>query len=714
VTGRIRAFGWLAAVAALVFVMPTAARASQFLSEEINSALSKRDAFLKQLGMPAGMLPSDGPWTQKSGRDGGFRERLEAAGNVGGPWHRYISGVASDDSSARERFFSGAVKAAAADPGTLWLLALEFIRGGHISFADECFEDIEGCVLAVGGSSVPLLAQQLILFGNTLAESDPNTAEYCYAKAARFDDSQCWWVYRKGAIDFPDNVINTIPSFVTEAFSILGTSWHAQVTLISHLYRFFAAAIFIFACILFAVFAVKYLPHGVHPLGDTLFVGASPLVRTAASVIIVLAVLLIGVVPTLWVIAFLVCRFMNANEKKLLILACAILTISPLSFLADSFLSRSLRQDSPAFLLERSIREGYSVDLFNLAKENLSKRPGNYATGLTLAVCATKSENYGANSDAVNKALDLAPDDPLTLMYAGNHAYLTGDIEGMKQYYGAVLKSNPMSAEAKFNLAQAFADDGGFTTPDMIGEAAKINASLIGRYMRVNSRHFQDDVPPLRQIIQPTLTPMYFWSRLFMADPAELLQFNKNKTYFGLSPLTAFGASAVLMLVFLCLYTVLWKYESKVKTYFTCRICGRVLCRRCRKGTICSVCYKKSIDSQNNAAAMYNLQKIYQNKAILRKDFTKFALGILIPGADTLYKGEAVIKPLITVLITSVIFAACYCAVTFRPYYPSAAVFNPIYCVPVLLLYNVVAFFKQCFGFAATMKSRTKMSINTK
>jgi hypothetical protein len=111
---------------------------------------------------------------------------------------------------------------------------------------------------------------------------------------------------------------------------------------------------------------------------------------------------------------------------------------------------------------------------------------------------------------------------------------------------------------------------------------------------------------------------------------------------------------------------------------------------------------------------MYNLQKAYHDKATLRRDFTKFVLGIVIPGADALYKGETFFKPAVTILTTSAVFAACYCAITFHTYYPNAAVIDPIYCVPILLLYSVVAFFKQCFGLAKTMKNRAKMSIKSK
>ena len=714
-TGRVRVFGRLAAAAALLCALSVPA--AQFLSAEIETALVQRNVFLEKLDLSPEALPDLEQRLTKNGEDGDFKKRLDAMRKGGSSWYRYVVGTAAGEGDVRERLFGEAVKTSAADPGTLWLLALEFIRGGHTQFADECFDAIEMYIFAVGGSSAPLLSQQLILFGNALAKSDPSAAEYCYNTAKRFDKNQCWWLYRKAAVGFPDNIENTaaaVPEFVAEALNVLASSWCAQAAAVYWAYRFFAATLFVFMCAVFAVFAVKYLPQGVHPISDTLFVGASPPVRTAAGVIIALSTLIAGVAPALWLAAFLMCRFMNAKEKTLLMLACAILTVSPLNFLAESFLSRNIRQDSPAVLLDRSIREGYSVGLYSLARTNLSKRPGNRATELTLAVCATKSEDYGANSNAVGKALDLAPDDPLALMYAGNHAFLTDDIAGMKQYYGAALKNDPKSPEAKFNLAQAYVDDGGFAATDMISEAANINAGLIGGHMRANVRYFDENVPPLRQIIQPTLTPLYFWSRLFTADPAELLQFNDGKTYFGLSPAAAFGVSAVLMLAFMCLRSTAWKQESKVRKYFPCRICGRLLCRRCRKGTMCRICYKKSMDSRNDAATMYNLQKACQDKAVLRKDFTKFILGIAIPGAGALYNGEKIFKPAVTILITSAVLAACWCAVMFHTYYPSAAAIDPIYCIPVLLLYNVFAFFKQCFEFAKTMKNRAKMLIKSK
>jgi tetratricopeptide (TPR) repeat protein len=357
------------------------------------------------------------------------------------------------------------------------------------------------------------------------------------------------------------------------------------------------------------------------------------------------------------------------------------------------------------------MREGYSEELYIAAYQNLARWPDNRAARLALAVSAVKSGDRKASSEAVNRALESAPNDPIALMYAGNASFLAGSATGMEGNYGAVIKSHPQyAAEAKFSLAQAYMGSGGFTAADMISEAAKINSSLIGGYMRENAHYFGEGAPPLRSVMQPTLTPSYFWGRLFFADPKDAFA-GAGITYYGLTPIAAFALSAALMTVFLIVYYAAWSKESKIKKYFTCRICGRLLCRKCRKGTMCSVCYRKNIDSHNNAATMYNLQKKYQDRATIQKDLIKCALGIAVPGAGALYKGETVFKPAAVMFISSAVFAAYYCAATFHASYPSKSVANPIYFVLILLVYNAAAIIRQCLGLAATMKVRAKMLV---
>jgi hypothetical protein len=108
---------------------------------------------------------------------------------------------------------------------------------------------------------------------------------------------------------------------------------------------------------------------------------------------------------------------------------------------------------------------------------------------------------------------------------------------------------------------------------------------------------------------------------------------------------------------------------------------------------------------------MYNLQKRCQDRALIRDDMVKCALGIIVPGSERLYNGEPAFRPAIAMFVTSAVFAAFYCALTFHTYYPSRAVITPIYFVSILALYHITAFARQCSGFAKIMKVRAKMSV---
>jgi len=695
--------------------LSSAAHASPFLSAEIESAISERSEFLRQCGLADKDFISLESWIETHDLQQ-FRERLDAADDDG-PWRHYIRGLIADDGDAAGAYYGRALEAAEADAGALWLLSLEFIRYEQYPWAEATFEALDKLILAGGGSaaSAPLLSQKLMLMGNAMAANSPEQAEFCYAKAHKFDSEQPWWGYKKGEIDFPRNVMSAAPGFFVDSWRVISTSWRAQLSLLCGLYRYFAATLFIFVCAVFLVFIVKYLPEGVHSFGDLLFLGAgaSPRFRTAASVIIILSALIFGLVPTLWITAFLMCRPMASNEKKLLFLACVILTLSPLNHYVTNFLQHNLRPDSPAVLLDRAVREGYSEGLHKLTLSGAQSRPESHASQLALAVSAAKKPDNRLAAEAIDKALNLAPNDAMTLMYAGNISFWAGDTDKAEQYFGDLSDRYPWNARAKYNLAQTLYNEGGFTASDMITEAAQADAALVGYYMRENERHFEERVPTLRRVMQPPVTPGYFWSRLFFSDIRGAFG-NSGKAVPAISPIALFGLFALLLLTLLALNAALWGgSKPRARSYFVCRVCGRLLCRKCRKGTMCSECYKAGLDSHNNAAAMYNRQRKFQDSALLRRDITKCLLGIAVPGTDKLYKGEKVFGPVAAMLLTSAIFAAYYCALTFSTNYPGATTINPLHFVPVLLIYNVVALIKQCTGLASTLKVRAKMSPKT-
>jgi len=688
-------------------------RASQFLSAEIEAALAPRTAFLQRAGLTDSEFLNFIQWVEGQGRER-FAGRLEELSEEENPWYYFLNGLL--DAENANTYYGYAVDAASPDPGALWLLALEFIRNDLSPWAATAFTELEKQIFARGAVSAPLLSQQLMLFGNILAPQYPADADFCYTWAGRFDHGQCWWLYKKATLDLPNNLASGIPAFIAGAAGTFVTSWRAQLELVSGIYRFFSVTLFIFTCAVILLFMVKYLPSGSHTMGDWLFHGASPRFRTISSIIIVLSVLplgfapLFGLIPFLWIGVFLVRRFLTAPEKKLLTLACVILAVTPLDALITNFFRRQAAPDSTSVVFDRAASEGFSSGLHKLAAANAVNRPDSPADQLALAISFAKmgEDNYRQTADALRKALQLAPSDPMVLMYAGNISFWAGNIDVMGQFYSRLLEKQPNNAAAKYNYAQSLINKGGFTASDAVSEATDINASLISEFIRANDHYYSVDVPPLRRLILTTVTPGYFWGSLFFSGVGEALKVRGWAPFFGLSPVLTFVLFAALLAALLVLDVTLWSNRSRVKKYFTCRICGRMICRKCRKGSMCSSCYRECLKAHNNAAAMYSMQKKCQDRSVLRKDITGCLLDMFVPGTGRLYIGKSVFKPAITILITSTVFAACWCLFAFRTNYPSLTVINPVYCVPALLIYNAVAFFRYGAGMVKVLQNYAK------
>jgi hypothetical protein len=391
--------------------------------------------------------------------------------------------------------------------------------------------------------------------------------------------------------------------------------------------------------------------------------------------------------------------------------ACLILALTPLDAWVTHFLHRHAAPASTATVLDRVIKEGYSEGLHKLAAGNVSRMPDFYLNQLAFALSSAKGDHLKQGTEALHSARQKAPFDPMVLMYAGYISHLAGDADATEHSYSQLLIKQPKNATAMYNFSVTQADKAGFESSDLAAEAAKLKPALVSEFIKKNDHYYENNVPPLRSLIQPVIAPGYFWGQIFLSDLDGALNVTRGTPFFGLPPLITLVVFVTLFAALLVFDSVFWGGGSRIKRYFICRICGRLLCRRCRKGTMCSSCYKANLNSHNNAATMYNLQKKYQEHAQLRTNVLRRVLGMFFPGTEQLYKGETLRGPIITLLFTSAIFAALYCALTFHTEYPSKTVVNPIYFAAVLLIYNITAFLKNGRGLITVFQNHFKQKV---
>ena len=570
---------------------------------------------------------------------------------------------------------------------------------------------LEKAMFTAGGSAAPLIAQQLLLAGRSFESQTAEQAEFCYAWAKRFDSQQYWSQYQRGRLRFPAGALPSVSALVVEAGSILSTSWQMQLTFAAQAHRFLRAAVFIFICAVFLVLSLKYLPSGVHYLGDKFFTSAPPLYRTISGIIVVLSMFSLGIFTALWIIAFMIRRFLNKNEKKLLTAVCVLLVLAPIDNWVTNIFLQNARADSTAVVFDRVSREGYSEGLHQLSLDNAQKRPDNYIRQLSLAISSMKGEEYHRGADALRRALQLAPQAPQTLLSAGNISFLLGNFDAMEQYYNDLLKKDKQNTEAIFNLGQAQLRRTGFAAATLIDEAARLEPVKVNNFVRLNELYFSGDTPPLRKLMQPYISPSFFWGELFFAEAGTLSQSRIiwGSSFLGIGPTLSLIIFAALLIVMLIVDTTFWNSDKlKLKRYFTCKICGHLICRRCRKGMMCTGCYNESITLHNSAAMINNLQKKYQDFTALYRRVLKCILGSLLPGAEKLYEEESILKPALTLFLSSVFIGAYYWAFTFHSSYPGLTILSPVYLISILFVYNIFAVIRHLRDLADFLITKAK------
>jgi len=692
----------------LIFAIPQTVAASQFWSQEIESALAARAEFLELIDLTDKDFPLVRTWAGPKKHS--FEVRLSNQHRSQSPWYYYLGGLVDTENSGA--FYGQALIRAASDPGTLWLLSLEFISNNQLQWAANSMAALEKNMFRLGASAAPLITKKLLLAGRGFESQSDEQAEFCYAWAKRFDSQQYWSQYQRGRHRFPAGALPAVSTLLVEAANVLSASWEMQLTFAAQTHRFLRTALFIFICAVFLVLSLKHLPSGVHYLGDKLFVSAPPLHRTISGIVIILSTIVLGVYTALWGIAFLIWRFLNKSEKRLLTVVCVLLALVPVdNWVANMFLQNA-KADSTAVVFDRVNREGFSEGLHELSLDNARQKPDNYLRQLSLAISAMKGEDHNLGADALRKALQLAPNEPMTLLCAGNISFLLNNFDAMEQYYNELLKKEPKNTEAIFNLAQAQFRKEGFAAATLIDEAAKLEPAKVNNFIKLNDLYFSGDTPPLRQLMQPYISPAFFWSRLFLAEGGTLMQSKAiwGGAFWGVNPVLSFAAFAALLVILLIIGKVFWDGDKlRLRRYFNCKICGQIICRRCRKGMMCMSCYGDTVKLHNSASMINDLQKKHQDGAALYRRVLRCVLGSVVPGAEKLYEEESILKPALIMLISSLILGAYWWAFTFHSSYPGLTILTPVYIVSIFFIYNIFAAVKHIKSLIGYVIAKAKV-----
>ena len=643
----------------LAIVLHAGPRSQLFWADQIDSAIVHRDSYFSSIG-----IVTDGfniiSWDAARKRQ--ILDRIDFVPENYNPWYCFVKGslLAADSSHQRDYFFNRSLTLSRKDPGTTWLLFVEFNRYNMEFWFNRSFDQLEQLLLESGAEGSSLIAHQLQYLASVQEkEGRGNEAQRYYSLLRRISPYQ-----RVSYFSNTNAHIHFFPGkLISELWnngSTLRKSWLLQLHVVFSVYTWVRLFAFFFIGVIFCVFIIKYFPSALHKQADLFPFDISLTVKTILISVIVCSLSIFGLLPFLWFVAFLLWRFLKGKEKVLFSCTLLLLVVAPLDFYFREMLHQARNPEKPLMLLHRAAREGYSEKAHRSLKQKSKTDPSDYLLFLSAAIYDLKRGKLHSAFENLEKAYAFRPHDQVVLNTMGNYHFLNNDLDSAIFFYTQALGKTGNGEDIRFNLAQCYLKKmETIKGTDLIREAAEIDPKRVNSFIQKNDDFFSNDWPPLRQIIFIDIPPAQFWTSLLPEYHASWKQTRSGwgTTFLGIPPFSS-------LIISLLLFTLLFIGHSKdsgkrVRRLFECRFCGRVICRKCKSGMLCSSCYE-AVQFIRNEKNLEKMHLIIWSRFQVFREVRNSILEMLFPGSAALLGNE---KPFILsflLLVTSCIVYASY------------------------------------------------------
>lgn len=630
---------------------------SLFWADQIDSALNQKENFFNSLNIS---LDSTATQNWDFNRKLSALEALDFTPSLDNPWYHLtrglIDGSLSDTNQAV--FFNRALFLAQSEPGTIWLLFFELQRNKFYSWADKCLEQLQKLMLQSGASNCRIISRQLLYMGINQEKKDKADALRIYNWAKKFDSDQSIFSKRIAWNHFPFDLSSFIQEYKNVLYQ-LKNSWNSQLQMATSVYEWFRDFFMLLILAPLLVLTLKYAPYALHKISDILPYTVPLFLRAPLITLTYFSTTLLNFHVLLWSSAFLIWKYLSGQEKKLLSISLVLLVLSPIDSYIKSAFHLAADPAGPLKSFSRAVNEGYSEDQYKAALARTSQNKKDYLAALSASVYDLKNHNFASATINIRNVKSLPDNDPAFLITAGNLHFLKNDIEKAELFYRQILKNDKKNAEALFNLAQCqLRKLKTITATEYISDAANIKPDLVNLFIHNNEKFFSRNWPPLRQIMFSDLSPHIFWTKYFpdYALKRKTASALWNPCFFAIPPLI----SAIVFLVLLMILLILFRDphdQRKIKKLFECRFCGRIICRKCKSGTLCQSCYEAT-QFMSNEKSLEKMRKIISTQA-KKVNLIKYAIiGAIFPGADKLFRPEmSMWKAFFTLVASSAAYA---------------------------------------------------------
>lgn len=585
------------------------------------------------------------------------KEKLENSDAGISTWGLFIRGILAfiERDATSEALLNRALESTETDPSTTWLLFVEFDRYNIQDMIEKALIQLEKQMFIEGGRTSSFISGQLLHYGfEYKKKGDKKRAEYYFTWSHRFCKDEITPLIQKSIIFFPSQLLNSVET-IQEAWQAFTESFKAQLYFVFHLYSFIRKSVLFFVIAVFLIFSIKYIPVALHNTAHLYPINLSPNIGLVLLVLILLSILTFGFFPFLWIIAFILGRFVNKSERGVFIATLIFVVLSPVDNFIYDRLYNAIDPDGQIISLSAATEESkIIIDYKNYVLAEVEKEDGGFSAQLSTIFWDIKNRKFSQAAYKLKKLSDSYQSDVVLQNLFGIVYFLSGEIDSATTYFKKSSEKFTKDYISKFNLARCYIVSGNIAAGmEELKSAAEIKTNKVNSFIETNDKYFGNNWPNLRQIMFPECTPQYFWKKIFFNASAKKNTYNLTWgiSFLGIPPIFSF-ILFIFFFVVLIVYTNGKSGQIQPKRVFECKYCGKILCRKCSSGMVCSDCAKQIISprySENVEKAKENIAKRTQ---LRRKTIVEF-FNAFFPLSGVLLEKNVVTVPTIALLILS-------------------------------------------------------------
>ena len=552
---------------------------------------------------------------------------------------------------------------------------------------EKCLKKLEQLFLTSGARAAPVIVQQLLYRSSVaLAGSNGDDVKFYTGWAQRFD-RRCLWpavfsIEHSGILDLAKAV-----DLLRDMGGSFSASWETQLVCVRALFRWLSLVVeFLIAGILLGL-AVRCAPIALHLLSERFPDILNARGKLVLAMAAVGSVAFLGMLPFAWVCFFILWRRFVPKDKWLAGVALVMFLLVPLGVKVNDMFDQTLSANGSVELYKKVLDEGYYGPLETTVGLHALHNSNDFLAQTAVALCFCKKGTPLAGFPHLKMAQSLAKDDPIVITASGNALYYAGDLPGSRNAYEHCISLYPGYAPPYFNLGQYYYYGTMETAKgmDYTTQASRMDPEFVDAFIKKNDDYFPiiKDWPPLRQLIWPDFSPGYFWKNIFPAycGSWETTQKRFGGLFFGLPLLWYSFLSVILFILLLVLDNAVWS-KDMVRRVASCKVCQKPVCRKCKRGSICSSCFKATQSIRNEQIRQRIMEKI-QLRAIRFQMVRAMVLDLFFPGAGFVCREAPLYQSLPLLAATSMVYALFFSLRHATFDYPAWAiqmVTVPLYC----------------------------------